>query len=91
MGDYVRLQNGRDYGYVTDVVFGRDGNLQAVLVQPDITFDQAGYAGGAYAYPFYGYDYGFEPLEQTYDLPYDETEVAEYEPIEDGMFDGDLF
>lgn len=79
LGDYVRLKDGVNYGYVRDIAFTNDGRLHAVVVQPDVTYTGA---GGYFAYPYYGYGYGFDPGLDTYDLPYDRDAVAGYEPFE---------
>ena len=78
IGDYAYLQDLADYGYVTDLVFDRAGELQAVVVEPDVGY-------GVYeevAYPYYGYEYGWEPGYEYYELPYTEEEAAELEPFE---------
>ncbi|MBP2315377.1 hypothetical protein [Azospirillum soli] len=31
---------------------------------------------GPYAFPYYGYDYGFEPGQDYYGLPYDSADVG---------------
>ncbi|HEX6013145.1 MAG TPA: PRC-barrel domain-containing protein [Geminicoccaceae bacterium] len=77
-GDFVTLKGGEGYGYVRDLLFDRDGKLQAIVVAPDVAYDAAGY----YAYPYhgYGYDYGFDfdPGLDYYALPYSQEELAEY-------------
>ncbi|ANW00884.1 PRC-barrel domain-containing protein [Bradyrhizobium icense] len=47
IGDYARLQAGQGYGYVSDAVFTRAGNLIAVLITRD---SRSG--GGTYAFGF---------------------------------------
>jgi len=47
IGDYARLQAGQGYGYVSDAVFTRAGNLIAVLITRD-----ARSGGGTYAFGF---------------------------------------
>lgn len=88
IGDYVRLKDEQNYGYVTDLIFEQDGTLRSIVVSPD-----AGWAtGGYYGYPWYGYDYGFDPASPYYDLPYGEEDIAGYEPFDyDGMFDDGVF
>lgn len=79
LNDYATLRGGVGYGYVSDVVFSRDGALEAVVVQPDY----AGYGmGGAFAYPFYGQRYGWQPGADYYEMPYAEDELADVEPFE---------
>lgn len=64
----------RDYGYVNDVIIA-DGRVQAVVVNPDVS-----YGRGYYAYPYYSpYAYGYGPY---YDLPYGADEVGAMEPFE---------
>ena len=87
IGDYVRLKDGVNYGIVNDLIFDKDGKLQSVVVNPSIGYG----VGGYYAYPWYGYDYGFDPGAEVYELPYGPDEIAGYEPFEDGMFDSDVF
>lgn len=79
MGDYVRLKNDVDYGYVQDIVFDDAGKLQAVVVEPDVGF---GGMRGPYAYPFYGYGYGWDPGNDYYDMPYASDEVRDLDRFE---------
>lgn len=81
--DYVRLRGDdagahANYGYVDDVIFSRDGELQAVVVRPDVGYGAPGY----YAYPYYGYGYGWVPGTPYYDLPYRQNEIGELEPFD---------
>ncbi|MBD2750329.1 PRC-barrel domain-containing protein [Microvirga sp. BT688] len=71
IGDYARLRNGLGFGYVADVVFGRDGQLLATLVNRDVA-----YGAGLYGYPYYGWGYGWYPRLDYYALPYDTPELA---------------
>lgn len=80
INDYVTLNNGIGYGMVQDLVISQTGELQAVVVYPDV-----GYGVGApYAYPYYGYEagYGFEPGSPRYGMPYTESEIAELGPFD---------
>jgi sporulation protein YlmC with PRC-barrel domain len=87
IGDYARLRNGLGFGYVTDVVFGRDGRMLATLVNRDLA-----YGGGLYGYPFYGWNYGWDPGLDYYALPYETPELAaatpvlDYDRFDDGIF-----
>jgi sporulation protein YlmC with PRC-barrel domain len=82
MDDYVSLKDQAGYGMVEDLLFGKDGKLTAVVVYPDV-----GYGDGApYAYPFYGYDYGFDPGSDYYRLPYTENQIAELGPFDYSAF-----
>jgi PRC-barrel domain len=65
VGDYARLQTGNGYGYVTDVVFSRDGRMIAVLVSRD-----AAAGGGAYAFPYPGTTGPWDPSWSYYGLPF---------------------
>ena len=90
IGDYVRLSQARDYGYVSDLIFQPDGTLKSVVVAPDVGWESY-YA----AFPWHGYEYGFEPGADVYELPYAEEEVAEYAGAYenwdyDGLFEGHL-
>lgn len=78
MNDYVSLEDYRGYGMVQDLVFSKEGNLEAVLVYPDVGFG----VGGPYAYPYYGYERGFEPGVDTYQLPYTRDDIAELGPFD---------
>ncbi|MET4700448.1 sporulation protein YlmC with PRC-barrel domain [Constrictibacter sp. MBR-5] len=79
IGDYVRLQDDVDYGYVQDIVVDTEGKLQAVVVEPDVGY---GVRPGPYAYPFYGYGYGWDPGSDYYDMPYAADEVGDLDPYE---------
>ena len=75
--DYAVLEGGARYGWVEDLLFDQAGRLKAVVV--DAAY---GPAYGPYAYPFFGYGYGFDPGYPYYALPYEEEEVAQLEPLE---------
>lgn len=70
-GDYVRLMYGPGFGQVQDVVFNRNGQVIAVLVTRDVT-----YGGGVFAYPYYGYDYGWRPGWAYYAIPFERVDLA---------------
>ena len=96
IGDYARIRGADDtpqnYGYVNDLIIS-EGQVQAVVVNPDMA-----YGRGYYAYPYYGpygYDAGYGPgygygTGPYYDLPYGETEVGEAEPFEYEGMGGEL-
>jgi hypothetical protein len=65
IGDYARLQAGRAYGYVSDVVFSADGRRLAVLVTRDATV-----GGGTHAFGFPGETGRWNPAAGYYGLPY---------------------
>ena len=77
MNDYVSLADYPGYGMVQDLVF-QDGELTAVVVYPDVGYG----VYGPYAYPWYGYEYGWEPGAEVYDLPYMRDEIAELGPFD---------
>ena len=77
IGDYTSLDGSAGYGIVNDLVFDAEGKLQAVVV------NQSGAYGGGYrAYPYYGYDHGFDPGADRYDLPYADTDIDALEPFD---------
>jgi sporulation protein YlmC with PRC-barrel domain len=82
IGDYARLKDGDawvSYGYIDDLVV-RDGQVAAVVVSPDTRW---GVPGRYYAYPYYGYGYGWYPGLNYYDLPYDREETSSVEPFDE--------
>ncbi len=83
MDDYVSLDDGNGYGLVDDVLFTEDGNIQAVVVNAD-----GAYGGGAYAYPFYGFDYGWDPGYSAYTLPYGDTDLENVSAFDYDEYDG---
>lgn len=72
IGDYARLQTGIGYGYVTDVVFTRDGRLAAVLVAREVAS-----GGGIIAFPFPGPQSRWDPGASYYGLPFVTPDQAE--------------
>ena len=69
--DYATLADGAGYGYVDNVLFNDNGQIQAVIIS-----SSTGHAGANYAYPFYSYDYGWDPVYSAYHLPYTNDEVS---------------
>jgi sporulation protein YlmC with PRC-barrel domain len=65
VGDYARLQSGLLYGYVSDVVFSRRGEMTASLV-----LRTAAAGGGTYAFGFPGTIGAWNPRLSYYGLPY---------------------
>lgn len=66
------------YGYVDDLIFN-DGKIVAAVVDRD-----AGYGTrGRFAYPFYGYGYGWAPGNRYYDMPYNRDEATTVEPFDE--------
>jgi sporulation protein YlmC with PRC-barrel domain len=83
IGDYAYLEDRVGYGYVDDLIFS-NGQLESVVIRPDVGYGTAGY----YAYPYYGYEYGWHPGFDYYQLPYTEEEAAELEPFEYDELEG---
>lgn len=86
IGGYARIQDGdiySNYGYVSDLIL-RDGQVAAVVVQPDTA-----YGTGYRAYPYYGYDAGrgWDAGSPYYDMSYDEQEVGEVEEFDYERFE----
>jgi sporulation protein YlmC with PRC-barrel domain len=77
INDYVRLADGVPYGWVGDVIFDAEGQVQAVIVS-----QRGGYGAGAYPYPWFGYRYAWTPTTPYYSLPYAEPDIAELEPFD---------
>jgi sporulation protein YlmC with PRC-barrel domain len=85
IGDYVRLRDGdafENYGFIDDILI-RDGQIEAVVVRPDVTWGTP----GLYAYPYYGYGYGWAPGSPYYDLPYARADVEALEPLDEEVWD----
>ncbi|RCV85762.1 PRC-barrel domain containing protein [Vreelandella rituensis] len=77
LDDYAAVGEAIGYGYIDNILFSRDGEVQGVIVASD-----AAYGRGSYAYPFYGYGYGWAPGHSAYSLQYDEDEIGEMEPFD---------
>lgn len=73
LGDVLQLHDLSAYGYVRDVIFGRDGRIQAVLARPRLVY---GDDERMYAFPFFGHEHGFDPQAHVYVVPYDREDVA---------------
>jgi sporulation protein YlmC with PRC-barrel domain len=71
VGDYVRLQTGRGYGYVKDAVFSEDGRMFAVLVA------RAAPDGGTVAFPYPGRTGRWDAAMSYYGLPFVTSEQAD--------------
>jgi sporulation protein YlmC with PRC-barrel domain len=80
IGDYATLEGGVGYGYVDDLIISKTGALEAVVIQPDVTYGR--YA--PYAYPWYGYSSGWEPGLGHYGLPYTTADIEGLEPFDYG-------
>ncbi|WP_227842429.1 PRC-barrel domain-containing protein [Vreelandella zhuhanensis] len=83
LDDYATVGEATGYGYIDNMLFSRDGEVQAVIVESDTD-----YGAGTYAYPFYGYGYGWAPGYPAYSLQYDEDEVGEIEPFDYERYEG---
>ena len=73
LDDYMVIEAGEPYGYVTDLVFDDSGNLRSVVASASNA--ELGDAG-VYAYPWYGYDYGWRPELDRYSVPYTTEQIA---------------
>lgn len=75
MGDYINLKDMDDYGRVTDLMFDKQGRLQAIAAAPDISGS---------IIPFYarfsGNDAGWDPGDEYYEIPYTRQEIAKLLP-----------
>jgi sporulation protein YlmC with PRC-barrel domain len=83
IGDEVRLKSrgefGAQYGYVDDILFSQDGEIQSIIYRPDVYYgDDFGY----YESDFYGYDddiwYDFDPGLDYYGVDYGYDDLDEY-------------
>ncbi|XKH59045.1 PRC-barrel domain-containing protein [Halomonas sediminis] len=83
LDDYATVGEGVGYGYVNNMLFSRNGEVQAVIVESDTA-----YGRGTYAYPFYGYGYGWAPGYPAYALQYDADEIGEMKPFDYEKYDG---
>jgi sporulation protein YlmC with PRC-barrel domain len=73
LGEFIRLKDGVPYGYVDDIVFSSNGQIQAIVARPDRRY---GY--GAYAYPYYGMSRGLG----YYNMPYGRTDISGLRPFD---------
>ncbi|MHB0776086.1 PRC-barrel domain-containing protein [Halomonas sp. WWR20] len=83
LDDYASIGDGQGYGYVDNVLFTQEGKIQAVVIEADTV-----YGGEPYAYPFYGYDYGWDPTYTSYALPYEEADLNELSAFDYEEYDG---
>lgn len=84
IGDYARVSDNdtfRNYGYVRDAVI-REGRVDALIINPDLGYGMTGYR----AYPYYGANYGYNPYDRYYDMPYDATEAVDLEEFDYSSF-----
>ena len=78
IGSYVYLKGNVHYAYVRDLIVAQDGQLKAVIVSPDVSYQYD--LGGYYAYPFYGYQHGWHPGNPHLSLPYGKADIADLLP-----------
>lgn len=94
IGDYVSLADRPGYGIIDDIIFSPEGKVQAVLVEPDVAYEEE----GPYALPYYPEGSMFEGVEeepgmsvgmasaqageQWYGVPYSYQEVQELEAFD---------
>tara|TARA_R110002012_G_scaffold321415_1_gene549113 strand:+ start:506 stop:1336 length:831 start_codon:yes stop_codon:yes gene_type:complete len=83
LNDYATVGEGVGYGYVDNILFSREGEVQAIIVEPDNS-----YGAGPYGYPYYGYGYGWDPGQTSYYLQYGEDEVGEMDDFDYDRYDG---
>jgi len=81
IGDYVTDAEGEAWGLVEDVVFNRDGAIEAVIVGSDAV---VGF-GDRYAFPWDQIADGFDPGDEDVTMPFSEAEIAGLEPFEYDM------
>ncbi len=83
LDDYATVGDGIGYGYIDNILFSREGDVQAVIVETGADF-----GGGTYAYPFYGYDHGWNPGQTAYYTQYNEDEVGDMESFDFDQYEG---
>ncbi|MBS9405535.1 hypothetical protein KG088_18200 [Halomonas sp. TRM85114] len=65
------------------MLFSEDGKVQAVVIEAD-----SAYGGETYAYPFHGFDAGWDPGYSAYTLPYDEADLDNVSAFDYDEYDG---
>lgn len=75
----IAYSDGEPYGRVDDLIVNRSGNILAVVVQPDVAYEDPNY----YAWPYLGYYDG-----DVYDVPQDEREYFGEEPFDPDALQG---
>ena len=78
IGDYVYLKGNVRYAYVRDLMVAQDGQLQAVIVSPDVVYSHG--VGGYFAFPFFHTHHNWHPGDAHYDLPYEKADIADFVP-----------
>lgn len=87
LGDYVVFEGKKGnvgFGYLEDVIFSMKGRIMALIVQSSLTKDSY----GPYAFPFEGDQYGWQPYDNVYKLPYSAAVVGNQQPFRYTNFDG---
>ena len=77
IGDYAFLDASTSYGNVSDLIFTDDGSLHAVVVNAS-----AGWGGGNFALPYYGYPYGWGPGYPAYYTGYSRDDVVNLQELD---------
>lgn len=72
--------DGEPYGRVDDVIIDKSGNIMAVVVQPDVMYEDFSY----YAWPYVDYDAD----EGIYNVPMDQRHAFGMEPIDREKLEG---
>lgn len=83
LDDYASVGEGKGYGYVDNVLFTKEGKVQALVIEADST-----HGGETYAYPFEGFATGWDPSYSAYKLPYDEAELDNVSAFEYDDYNG---
>ena len=78
VGDFVNLSDGTRYGIVDDLLFDREGNIRAIVVTPAVGHGRY----GRFAYPYHGFNYGFDPGSSDYTIPYGKNEIMNLLPFD---------
>jgi sporulation protein YlmC with PRC-barrel domain len=73
IGDFARFENGERWGLIEDIIISREGEIKAVVIGADVA---SGF-GERYAFPFRGFEAGFDPANDYYATPYTRDEVAQ--------------
>lgn len=84
IGDYVRLSDAKYYGYVTDLVFSKDGKLEGLVTTADVAYGTVPRRVIPYAA---GDMDDFDPGTDFYPAPYDAEGIAANPEYDDGLFD----
>jgi sporulation protein YlmC with PRC-barrel domain len=80
IGDHAVTSDGRYAGLIDDLVFNGDGKVEAVIIAARHIPSPP--PNGEYIYPHYGYEGGFQPGYDRYELHLDSIELDELEPFD---------